>query len=216
MGSREQAAFPPHLLDDLDRSAFDRLCGSTEERRDHKLSYADLELWIARAWKDAKRLGLDASPPIDVLDIGMGPGYFVYVCQRLGHRAAGLDRPGFYPLWQGLRQWLGVTRVVEHTIKPNEKLPADLGRFDLVTSYRAQFNYLTEEKRLWTLAEWAFFLDNLRDQVLKPEGRFALRLAKQEHKGGEGLRRSDEELADFMAARGATQLKSVLLFDPLR
>jgi hypothetical protein len=77
-------------------------------------------------------------------------------------------------------------------------------------------SYLTEEKRLWNLAEWAFFLDNLRDQVLKQEGRFALRLAKQEHKGGERLRRSDDELVDFMAERGATQLKSVLLFDPLR
>jgi hypothetical protein len=76
MGSREQAPFPPHLLDGLDRSAFDRLCVSTEEGREHKLSYADFELWITRAWKGAKRLGLDNSPPLDVLDIGMGPGHF--------------------------------------------------------------------------------------------------------------------------------------------
>jgi SAM-dependent methyltransferase len=216
MGSREQAAFPQHLLDGLDLSAFEELCNATEERRDHKLSYADLELWIARAWKEAKRLGLDSSPPLDILDIGMGPGYFVYVCQRLGHRAVGLDRPGHYPFWQGLRQWLGARDVVEHTIKPFETLPANIGPFDLVTSYRAQFNYVADEKRLWTLAEWGFFLDHLRDQVLKPGGRLALRLAKQEHKGEEGLKRSDEALARFMADRGAVQTKALLVFAPLR
>jgi SAM-dependent methyltransferase len=210
------AAFPQHLLDGFDRPAFDELCRSTEERRDHKLSYGDLDLWIARAWKEAKRLGLDSSPPLDVLDIGMGPGYFLYVCQRLGHRCVGLDRPGLFPFWQALRRLLGVHAVVEHTIKPNEKLPADLGRFDLVTSFRAQFNYHAEEKRLWSLDEWAFFLDHLRDHVLNPDGRLALRLAKQEHKGEEGLKRSDDALARFMADRGAIQSKTLLVFAPLR
>lgn len=215
LSAQESAAFPHHLLDGLDLSAFDELCRSTEERRDHKLKYGDLELWMGRAWKEATRLGLDHSPPIDILDIGMGAGYFLYVCQRLGHRCVGLDRPGLFPFWQRLRQWLGISQVVEHTIKPYEKLPASLGKFDLVTSFRAQFNYNLDEKRLWNLDEWAYFLDDLRENVLEPEGRFALKLAKQEHKGDAGLKRGDQSLSRFMEGRGATLHGTVLVFAPL-
>src|SRR5665648_633199 len=200
-----RAPFPEHLLSKLDLSAFDALRHTTEERREHKLKYADLELWLERTWKEAKRLGLDQSPPLDVLDIGMGPGYFLYVCQSLGHRCTGLDRPGLYPFWQNLRDWLGVRNVVQHTIGPHAKLPANMGRFDLVTAFRAQFNYNPHESRLWNLDEWSFFLDDLRNNVLKPDGRFALKLAKQEHKGDAGLKRSDERLLNLMMERGATQ-----------
>jgi SAM-dependent methyltransferase len=215
MSLERSQAFPQQLLEGLDFSAFDELCRSTDEQRDHKLQYGDVELWMGRAWKEASRLGLDRSPPLDVLDIGMGAGYFLYVCQQFGHRCVGLDRPGQYPFWQGLRQWLGVRRVVEHTIKPYEPLPANLGKFDLVTSFRAQFNYNLDDKRLWNLDEWSFFLDDLRDNVLKSEGRFALRLAKQEHKGEAGLTRSDQSFLRFMEGRGATRRGKVLFFAPL-
>jgi SAM-dependent methyltransferase len=216
MSSKGSAEFPQHLLDGLDMSVFEELCRSTDERRDHKLKYADLELWLRRAWKEATRLDLERSPPVDVLDIGMGPGYFLYFCRKLGHRVTGLDRPGFYPFWQGLRQWLGIHRVIEHTIKPKQKLPPELGRFDLVTAFRAQFNFNLNEKRLWNLDEWAFFLDDLRDNVLKPGGRLALKLAKQEHKGDGGLKRSDDSLTSFMTDRGAIQDQTLLIFAPLR
>ena len=99
--------------------------------------------------KRPRRLGLDKSPPLDILDIGIGPGYFLYVCQQLGHRCVGIDRPGDYPFWQAVRQWLGVRNVVEHTIEPHKLLPKTLGTFDLVTAFRAQFNYNDEAKRLW-------------------------------------------------------------------
>jgi SAM-dependent methyltransferase len=209
-------AFPPHLLDGLDRSTFDGLRRSTEEERQHKLSYGDVELWMGRAWKEATRLGLDHSAPLGVLDIGMGAGYFLYVCQRLGHRCVGLDRGGPFSFWQNLRQWFGIHRVVEHTIKPYEPLPATLGKFDLVTAFRVQFNFNSAEKRLWNLDEWTFFLDDLRDNVLKSGGRFALKLAKQEHKGNPGLKRGDDLLTSFMAGRGAVQTKTLLVFAPLR
>lgn len=208
--------FPPSLLEGLDQPAFQELSRSTPEFREHKLSYADIELWLARSWKAALRLGLDKSPPLDVLEIGIGPGYFLYVCQQLGHRCVGIDRPGDYPFWKAVRQWLGVRNVVEHTIEPHKLLPKTLGTFDLVTAFRAQFNYNAEEKRLWTLDEWSFFLDDLRDHVLRPGARFALRLGKQEHKGNEGLKRSDSELAEFMEGRGAKNEAKVLLFAPLR
>jgi hypothetical protein len=109
-----------------------------------------------------------------------------------------------------------VRNVVEHTIEPHKLLPKTLGAFDLVTAFRAQFNYNAELERLWNLDEWSFFLDDLRDHVLRPGARFALRLGKQEHKGNEGLKRSDSELTEFMESRGAKDEAKVLLFTPLR
>jgi SAM-dependent methyltransferase len=208
--------FPQHLLNGLDQADFETLIKSSGERREHKLSYADVELWLARSWKAAKRLGLDKSQSLDVLDIGIGPGYFLYVCQQLGHRCVGIDRPGDYPFWKAVRHWLGVNHVVEHSIEPRQLLPKTLGSFDLVSAFRAQFNFNNHAKRLWTLDEWSFFLDDLRDHVLRPSGRFVLKLAKQEHKGNEGLKRSDSELTKFMVGRGAKVEGTVLLFAPLR
>ena len=208
--------FPDYFLEDLDQSAFEKFRRSTGELREHKLNYADVELWLARSWKAAQRLGLDTSPPLDVLDIGIGPGYFLYVCQKLGHRTVGIDRPGDYPFWQAIRKWLSIHKVVEHTIEPYQPLPAtELGTFDLVTAFRAQFNFNKEAKRLWNLDEWNFFLDDLRNHILRPNGRVAFKLAKQEHKGHEGLKRGDAELGAFMASRGATTEGTVLVFAPL-
>ena len=115
--------FPDYFLEGLDQSAFEKFRRSTGELREHKLNYADVELWLARSWKAAQRLGLDTSPPLDVLDIGIGPGYFLYVCQKLGHRSVGIDRPGDYPFWQAMRKWLSIQRVVEHTIEPYRRSP---------------------------------------------------------------------------------------------
>jgi hypothetical protein len=91
------AEFPQHLLDGLERSHFDALCRSAEEqddpqlKRGHKLRHNELEPWVARAWKEASYLKL-----------GCGPGYFQFVCRKLGHRCVGLDEPGFFPFWKGL------------------------------------------------------------------------------------------------------------------
>src|SRR6266540_2648774 len=170
--SQVSTAFPRHLLDGLDHSSFDELARLAKEQHDSRnkraepFTQADLKLWIVRAWKDASQLKLDHPPTLDILDIGTGPADFVYVCQRRGHRCVGLDQPGDFPFWECLHQWLGLRRVRARSVQPKERLPADLGRFDLVTAFRAQFNYNANEKRLWTLDEWTYFLDDLRDNVL--------------------------------------------------
>lgn len=95
-------------------------------------------------------------------------------------------------------------------------MPADLGRFDLVTAYRCQFNYNPARKRLWTVDEWAFFFDDLRQNVLKPGGRFVLKLTRQTSKGKAGLIRDNPVLIDFFEDRGAKERGRVIIFDPLR
>ena len=113
-------------------------------------------------------------------------------------------------------KWLGIQIAVEFTILPRTPLP-QIGRFDLVTAYRCQFNRNRDAKRLWNLNEWAFFLDDLRDHVLKPKGRFVINLSEQGRKGRQGLRRDDPELRRFLAERGAREFKKadMLMFDPL-
>lgn len=120
----------------------------------------------------------------------MGPGYFVFVCKRLGHGAAGIDQKGFLllrllgrrSLEQKVRKALGVT-CFEHKIAPMRKLPP-LGRFDLVTAFNCPFNYRFDQKRFWNKEEWAFFLDHLQKGVLKAGGRAVFELKD----GGNGER----------------------------
>lgn len=79
--NRRHQSFPPHLTDGLDTKVFDTISRDTRKTSRQKLIYADLNDRLARAWKDDTGLDLDRSPPLDVLDIGHGPGYFLYVRQ---------------------------------------------------------------------------------------------------------------------------------------
>lgn len=195
---------PAFFLDELDLSALEEIQQFAKDVKPTN-KFANYHTRLLKAWKQAIWLKLDEAPTTEILDIGMGAGYFLYVCQRLGHRGIGIDRPGF-PVWEKVRKWLGV-ECINHTVKPFEPLP-DAGRFDLVTSFYAPFNYLHREKRAWTLDEWTFFLDNLRDDVLRPGGRVALEI-----KGGQI---GDPDFVEFCLERGAVLQKKLLLFDPLR
>lgn len=63
--------------------------------------------------------------------------------------------------------WLGVN-TIKYTIAPYTPLPDLESRFDLVTAFACPFNYLESDYRLWTMPEWSFFFDDLRDHALKP------------------------------------------------
>jgi hypothetical protein len=87
-----------------------------------------------------------------------------------------------------------------------------LGRFDLVTSFKCPFNYVDDEHRFWTLGEWSFFLDDVRDNVLKAGGRVALKIRIGR---GKENQIDDTAFVDFCASRGAEIKKRVMLFHPL-
>jgi len=200
--------FPASLLEGLDLSVLEAIRRSANDIKPTN-KFANYNSRLAKAWKQVRWLNLDQSPPIEILDIGLGAGYFLFVSQRLGHSAVGLDRPGFH-VWKQVHQWLGV-RSVDHMVMPNTPLPA-LGRSDLVTAFYCPFNYLDSERRFWTLAEWSFFFDHLRDDVLKPKGRVALEL-----KGapGEENQMRDPAFMQLCFDRGAVLKKQLLTFDPL-
>lgn len=148
------------------------------------------------------------------MDLGLGSGHFLHVCQSLGHRCVGLDQEGASDYICSVRRSLGVSDVVEHTITPLQPLSPFSQRFDLVTSYRCRFYYIGEEGRLWTLAEWDFFLNDLRDNVLQTNARFVLHMPPvKRDKWGLCL---DPKVIKLFQERGAVPIGNALLFEPLR
>ena len=178
---------------------------SAERRKSGAITSSPTAIWICgsvAAGKTPSGLGLTSPHPSTSSISVWVLAIFCTCASSLGTGVSVSIAPGFIPFGSLFAGCLASSSVVEHTIKPKELLPPNLGSFDLVTSFRAQFNYHGKEKRLWDLDEWNFFLDDLRDNVLKPDGRFALRLAKQDHKRQHGgYKRSDEKLLSFMVER---------------
>jgi SAM-dependent methyltransferase len=149
-----------------------------------------MKLNIARV----QDLNLHRLPPQDILDIGCGGGFFLYIAQQLGHRCVGLD-VSWFPVFGELVELMSVDRRVWE-VKAFELLP-DLGeKFNLITAYSTGFNR-KPDKTLWGPAEWNFLLDDLTNH-LKPGGNVFLGLNPQE----KGWYYSDE-LRDFFLSRGA-------------
>ena len=53
--------------------------------------YLDLDRWIGVNIRRIRQLELDVARPKQILDLGCGAGYFLYIAQLLGHSGIGLD-----------------------------------------------------------------------------------------------------------------------------
>jgi SAM-dependent methyltransferase len=168
--------------------------------------YADVERWMRLNIERVQDLGLHRCPPQDILDLGCGGGFFLYICQQLGHRCLGLDLEWF-PVFTDLLNLLGVERRTWE-IKAFQPLP-DLGReFDWITAFSTGFNRV--KKKPWRVAEWEFFLDDL-EKHLRPGGKMFFALNPE----GKGGRYYDADLRNFFVRRGA-QIERERLFFPGR
>jgi SAM-dependent methyltransferase len=121
-------------------------------------------------------LWLDRVPPLQILDLGCGTGYFIYICRLFGHDGIGLDTDA-ESLYRETLALLNVPRVVS-LIEAQVPLP-DLGRkFDLVVATRVCFHLTGWPKNLpggeWGAADWKFFVNDIRTRFLKPGGRMFL------------------------------------------
>ena len=74
-------------------------------------AYEDASYWVGVNVKRVQDLWLDRSLPLDILDLGCGPGYFLYLCRLFGHEGLGLD-PDDEPFFRGTTSFFGVSRVV--------------------------------------------------------------------------------------------------------
>ena len=166
--------------------------------------YLDLDRWIGVNIRRIRQLELDVARPKQILDLGCGAGYFLYIAQLLGHSGVGLDMDRL-PMFREITRLLGVRRVVQR-IEGFRPLPNFDQKFDVITAFMICFN---DHKMpgLWGIPEWKFFLNDLA-KYLKPRGRVWLEL-NQEY---------DEtfytpELKEFFQRRGAKIDEQKVIFN---
>ena len=146
--------------------------------------FGDTKFWIKRNVERAQDLSLDRGRR-HILDLGCGPGFFLYVAEKLGHTGVGLDIDE-QTIFRDTIRLLKVKRVV-HCIQPRFHLPAPEKKFDLITSYLTCFHRLERLRdgnwRTWSAAEWQFFIDDIRANQLNKGGMLLLEFHPQ--KSGE-------------------------------
>lgn len=157
--------------------------------------YADVEHWLKINLPRVEELKLDHSAPKQILDLGCGAGFFLFLVKQCGHSGVGLDI-GDYPLSNELIELFGIERLTWR-IRAFEPLPGFGRQFDLITAFSAAFNRNQDETRGWNPDEWQFFLNDL-DRHLKPGGQILLEI-----NSGKDKRYYPVEVHEFFLKRGA-------------
>ncbi len=138
---------------------------------DHLLAkfFGRRHYWRAEASRIAWQMGLDTSPPLRILDLGCGLGYFVAVCRGLGHNADGVDAPD-----EVAREaaWASAVPFRPCLIQSFIPLPEDLQGYDLVTMFGVSLRHGPEQ--YWGADAYRFLGNDIRSR-LKPGGRWVLR-----------------------------------------
>jgi len=194
------------VIDTIDPVEFEKIrrrYGVAEPGADWP-KYLDLKRWIGVNIRRIRQLELDLAGPKQILDLGCGAGYFLYIAQLLGHSGVGLDMDRL-PMFREITQLLGVRRVVQR-IDAFRPLPVVGQKFDVITAFMICFN---DHKMpgLWGVPQWEFFLDDLAKH-LKPRGRVWLEL-NQEYDGTFYTR----ELKEFFRKRRAQIDKHKIVFN---
>jgi len=179
-------------------------------------AYEDAAYWIGVNVKHVQDLWLDRAPPLRVLDLGCGAGYFLYICQLFGHEGLGLDTDED-PFFEGTTQFLGVRRVIAR-ITAQMPLPDLEKKFDLVTGHRVCFHRIARNEngtwKEWAPADWEFFINDIRTRVLKPHGRLLLEFNPRR----DGSSFFNSQLRAFFESQGARifRRKALLAADPIQ
>lgn len=193
----------------IDREKFQQIYDryAMHDPGDEWPKYLEIERWMEINLKRVRDLGLDLGGRKRVLDIGCGTGYFLYICQYLGHDILGLDldeEPGF----REMTELLGVRRKIWR-VEAYQPLP-DLGpKFDVIGAHMICFNGHKSDK-LWKIPEWEFFLDDLAANQLAAGGQVCLELNREYD---DSL--YTPELKEYFEARGAEIHTQRVLFNPL-
>src|SRR5207302_2772211 len=197
------------ILETLDRAQFEKLReqypyrpGSPRINR-----FEDVVYWIEINIERAQDLWLDRAPSIRIVDLGCGAGYFLYVCKFFGHDVLGFDTDN-EPIFRATTALLDVPRVIGR-IERQTPLP-DLGqKFDLVTAHRICFHRIgrVRDGAEWSLADWEFFVSDIRAHFLNENGRLLLDFNPRP----DGSSFSTRELRTFFLSQGARIFRSKTL-----
>jgi SAM-dependent methyltransferase len=129
---------------------------------EHHRKWLDVKFHMQRAARDAMKLQLHGSQPLDILDIGCGAGYFLAVARHLGHKITGLDKSN-NEVFNDYIALMAIPRVV-HSITPLLPLPDFSRPFNLITGFEVRFNWKKERER-WTYEEWQYFVADCRSRL---------------------------------------------------
>ena len=197
------------ILDPLDRAEFDKLRdqypyrpGSPRINR-----FEDVVYWIEINIERAQDLWLDRSPPLRVVDLGCGAGYFLYVCKHFGHHVLGFDTDK-EPLFRATTALLDVPRVIGR-IERQTPVPDLRQKFDLVTAHRICFHRIgrVRDGVEWSPADWEFFINDIRSRFLNENGRLLLDFNSRP----DGSSFFTPELRRFFLSQGARIFRSKAL-----
>jgi SAM-dependent methyltransferase len=161
-------------------------------RAQHK--YLDPLRQIHRNLRRASELDLYGRPPMEILDLGCGSGYFLKICEFLGHRATGFDLDES-AIYRDLIASLRVHRVIGR-IDAYQPVPGIESRFDLITAFAICFNDHSQPEP-WGRDPWEFFLRDIASRLLKPQGRIVLKLNPRDGETGDARFYSPDLLAFF-------------------
>jgi len=197
------------ILDDIDwlqfrdlRHKYPYRPGSPQINR-----FEDIAYWIEINLERAQDLWLDRAPPLRILDLGAGAGYFLYVCKHFGHHVLGFDTDN-EPLFGATIELLDVPRVIGR-IERQTPLPDLDQSFDLITAHRVCFHRIgkVRDGKEWSIADWEFFINDIRTRFLSENGRLLLDCNPRP----DGSSFFTPQLRDFFLSQGARIFRSKAL-----
>jgi SAM-dependent methyltransferase len=150
-------------------------------------------------------LNLHKRPSAEIMDIGCGFGYFLFVCKKLGCEVIGVDFSEGNNLetkcYSDMIDMFALKRIM-HRIVKYKKLPLFEKKFDLITAFQVCFNLHNSSER-WEKEEWQFFLSDLKT-YLKPDGQIYLHFNRRDSDQSF----CSDSLKEYFISQGAEVLKN--------
>ena len=170
----------------------------------------DMNYWVVENLFRFYELGLqDNSNVIDILDISTGMGYFPFIANVYGKSATSTDTKN--ELYDKVTQALNVKKV-DLRINGLQAISPSLNgqKFDYITSFMICFNG-HKSPNLWGIQEWDYFLRDLSENLLTPDGTLALYFNLE----ADGNPFSSELNDYFLRLKGVISGNKLILSKPL-
>ena len=161
------ATFQEHCKNVLSKVDISKLEKLKQKYSKNDLKYLNYSFEIPYKMTWATRyLMLEFQQKKDILDLGCGPGWFPFIAKHFGHNVKCCDIPNEAGesaiLFEEILHALDLKKDYPFYIKPQEKIPSKIGRFDIITGLGMAFHHG------WHINDWYFFLDDIIYNHLKP------------------------------------------------
>jgi SAM-dependent methyltransferase len=168
--------------------------------------YADPDVWLPFNVDRIGRLSLHDSPPLRILDVGCGPGYFLAAARACEHDCYGVDAPAtilteverrvYSEMLAALSLGQRVSPLLVERFTP---MTLPWSGFDLITAFWICFNCHRRADE-WGRKEWEFFIEDARSH-LREGGILHLELNEHPERYGP-LTWYDADTLDFFQSAG--------------